>query len=240
MHIITYICLSLQTIDVIAKVISIGTSEKVTSKDGKELVRCNSIIADGSAAARLVLWATNITEVECENTYKFNHVRVRQMTDREGHTERFISTTPETTISPHEDIDTSAIDTDIKLPTKTYVTSVCNIEAIDNISKYQKCRQCKTKVNKVSDVLMRCPSCESISLSQNTDHTIAIKMRCATSKNQKLHLTVFGDSLSEIFDENLYFLHEEDLCTHLLQLETVKITYSVESMTVTEITTNPI
>lgn len=211
----------------------------ITTKEKKEILRMNTVAADSTGAIRLVVWANTIDEITEDSSYRIENVRLRQFTDREGYTEKYLSSTPETEVHTCADISTTHT---LTLPSSTtsYTTIVSEIEAIDNVSKYQKCSNCRNKMTTITNTLSKCTSCDSISLTTKTETTMAVKIRCRSATHEPLHLTVFGDTLTEILDENILITDDDELCEKLLQLGSVKIVYSPNTLIVTEITDNPI
>ena len=67
-----------QSVNVILKIVSVEDSQKITKKDGNELVKQDVSVGDCSGCCRMVLWEQDVDSLEEGKTYCFEGVTVKK------------------------------------------------------------------------------------------------------------------------------------------------------------------
>ena len=226
------LCDPMTLVNIKAKVIDVGETQLISQK---ELKMAETIISDGETTSTLVLWEKDVTAVQKEKAFNFQQVRVRV---RDG--KNFFNTTKNTVITLNNDSDLNSVESiETSVQSQTKSINITKIEFIEEFSVFKACLKCKKHIIQWnSQYLLKCDFCNYMMRQENCKSSVMVKIVVMDFSEgmemNELHLTLFHNTISkllnteEVYDENF-------VCSSLLQLQNLQLTYNAKRNTVTDI-----
>ena len=108
---------------------------------------------------------------------------------------------------------------------------IVNVIAIENITSFQSCIKCKSRIIKLEDEddLGQCTKCQTLQFMSETKHFLSAKMTVKTTSEEKIDVRVFGSILLEITQTT------EDLLTPLALIKAKPFTMRQKDGTIQSI-----
>lgn len=226
------LCEPMTVVNIKAKVLDVGETQIVSSK---QLKMAETIIFDGETTSTLILWEKDVTGVQKGKAYNFEQVRLRVTND-----EKIFNTTRNTVITVNNDTHLNDVESsELCVESSTKLINIAKIEMIEEFSVSKACLKCKKHIIQYnSQYLLKCDFCNYMMRQENCKSYVIVKIIVKEfseeTESKELHLTVFHDNIAkllnteEIYDENF-------VCSSLLQLENLQLTFNVKCNTVVKI-----
>ena len=224
-----------QFITVKAKLHSLGTVKKITTKLNKTLDKQERILIDPSGQMKILLWEDQVNSIRTGETYIFKNLRVKDNQYKEHHfnppkggnnysiavTESYQEQLPEAGVIPN-----------------TLVVAQRNICGVSNISKSKLCLICGNRGILKNDKLANCTKCRMTVKVEFCIHEWQLKIHVLTSENKTVCISLLKSEIGLLF--SLCKLDaqctEDELLENLLELSEVQIQYDSITCKLVDIT----
>ena len=127
------------------------------------LVKENCVVEDATGSIMAHIWSPLIDQLEDGKAYLFKNLTIKNF---QGCT--FISTSPQTTISPTTQTLQSLSGPDI-LQNPDLKVTVPNIKFVSRLVVYTSCQVCKKRINGMTSSSIKCHQCGTRQRSSNAD-----------------------------------------------------------------------
>ena len=224
-----------QFVTVKAKVHSLGTVKKITTKLNKTLDKQEGILIDPSGQMKILLWEDQVNSIETGETYIFKNLRVKD----NQHKERYLNPPKggnNYSIAVAESYQEQLLEA--KVIPDTLVVAQGSICGVSNISKSKSCLICGNRVILKHDKLANCTKCRMTVKVESCIHDWQLKIHVLTSENKTVRISVFNSEIGLLF--SLCKLDaqctEDELLENLLELSEVQIQYDSITCKLVDIT----
>jgi hypothetical protein len=213
-----------QFVTVKAKVHSLDSVKKITTKLNQTLDKQEGILLDPSGQMKILLWQDQVNSIKEGETYIFKNLRVKDNQYKERY------------VNPPKDCNNYSVTVaesyqeqlpEAEVIPETLVVAQGNICGVSNIAKSKSCLLCGNRVIPKNDKIANCTKCRVTVKLQSCLHDWQLKIHVLTSQNKTVRLSVFNSEIGLLF--SLCDLDptctEDDLLESLLQLSDVQIQY---------------
>ena len=218
-------CELMSLVNIKAKVLHVGETQLISQK---QLKMAETIIFDRETTASLILWEKDVDSVERGRSYNFEQVRIR---DRDQ--QRVFNTTKYTVISLNNDSELNNIENvEVTIESTVKTITVSKIEFIEDFSVSKACSNCNKHIIQNScEYVLKCDFCSYVMRQESTKFTVIVKIVVDHGSDDELkntlHLAVFHSNIVKLLNtENVY--DEDFVCSSLLKLKNLKITYNTK------------
>lgn len=225
------LCDPMTLVNIKAKVIDVGETQLISQKE----LKMAETISDDETTSALILWEKDVTAVQKEKAFNFQQVRVRVRDEK-----KIFNTTKSTVITLNNETELNnveSIETSVQSQTKSI--NITKIEFIEEFSVSKACLKCKKHIIQWnSQYLLKCDFCNYMMRQESCKSSVLVKIVVMDFSEgmemNELHLTVFHNNITkllnteEVYDENF-------VCSSLLQLQNLQLTYNTKRNTVIDI-----
>ncbi|XP_033107225.1 uncharacterized protein LOC117109093 [Anneissia japonica] len=182
-----------QFVTIKAKVHSLGSVKRITTKLNQVLRKQEGILLDPTGQIKILLWEDQVDSVKDGETYIFKNIRVKDNQFKERY------------LNPPKNINeyscTSTCEYEEKLPEAevipdTIVEATGNICGIANLSKSKICLVCGTNIIPKNNQNGNCPKCKMIVRIKSCNDDWHLKIIFVTNQKKTLRLSVFNSEFN--------------------------------------------
>lgn len=180
-----------QKVAVRGKIIKVNSPEEVGAKSGK-LLKQDCIIADCSAAYRVVLWEKAVDLFEMGKSYELTEALIRMYNCK-----KYITLTEDGVVKEISDIG-EVVQGDCDAGSSHGRVVLGELVGIVSCEEYASCLSCNAKVGKYSDVIGECTKCGMRQKLSKCGKSIAVQFIVEDEKKRKLRVCAFNDVITEM------------------------------------------
>ena len=183
-----------QCISITIKVITVGESKEVQSRQDKPLTKQDCVVGDSTGRCRVVLWENDVGKLNEGCCYKLTNMLVREY----AHV-KYLSLSESAVVNPVADIgEVASEDEDLEVEGRNQVNG--EIIAVHRVDEYSSCLTCKGKVTSINAVIGECNKCGSKVKMSRCRKSVSVQFIVEDDSRKSWRLTAFNDEVDAIVE----------------------------------------